>query len=295
MGLARAFMTRLRALCSEKDDPTLDRWVLLAESSIRLHGETKIGSSLKVAARGIEASKKIGDRIAQTTLLIYYSGYLFEIGEMTTAENVMREYLAISEQLKDGMAIILMKMSLANLLSKYLSDHRLPEIQAMAIDLMQLQADKWVSGTAYNILARIKHKQGNFEEAVTDARNSSDILSFSPIYGLFALVTLINALLAQGRVQEALPVAEEGLQRIRNVGTAGYNEVAMRLAALEAFAAAGDSERARAELRETLCQVKLRADDFAEPAWRNGYLTRNQDSVRALALAREWEIDVMGL
>lgn len=47
-----------------------------------------------------------------------------------------------------------MKMSLANLISKCPGDYKLPEIYAIAMELMQSQADKWVTGTAYNVLAR---------------------------------------------------------------------------------------------------------------------------------------------
>ena len=59
------------------------------------------------------------------------------------------------------------------------------------------------------------------------------------------------------------------------LGGAGQTEVELRLAASEAFAAAGDPERVHSALRQTLHQVQLRADDISDAFWRTSYLTRN--------------------
>jgi hypothetical protein len=64
----------------------------------------------------------------------------------------------------------------------------------------------------------------------------------------------------------------------------------MRLAACEAFDAAGDRERARAELRETLDQIWIRAEDITDAGWRRAYLTRNVENLRARALAEAWSV-----
>ena len=59
------------------------------------------------------------------------------------------------------------------------------------------------------------------------------------------------------------------------LGGFGVFEVEFRLAASEAFYSAGELERAHTELRETLRQVQLRADDITDPFWKDSYLTRN--------------------
>jgi hypothetical protein len=66
--------------------------------------------------------------------------------------------------------------------------------------------------------------------------------------------------------------------------------VEVRLAAAEAFEASGNPGRARAELGETLRQVKLRADDITDPLWRESYLSKNPYCARALALGRAWGV-----
>lgn len=64
----------------------------------------------------------------------------------------------------------------------------------------------------------------------------------------------------------------------------------MRLAACEALFAAGEHERGRAELREALHQIRIRAEDINDPQWRRGYLTRNAENRRARELAEAWEV-----
>jgi hypothetical protein len=94
------------------------------------------------------------------------------------------------------------------------------------------------------------------------------------------------------KTQHALAVAEQVLSFLPILGGAGVFEVEFRLAMSRACHAARDIERAHAELRETLRQIQLRADDITDPFWKNSYLTRNPYCVRAQALAREWEIDM---
>ncbi|HEX7844116.1 MAG TPA: hypothetical protein VF469_41860, partial [Kofleriaceae bacterium] len=108
--------------------------------------------------------------------------------------------------------------------------------------------------------------------------------------GLGATATLARALVAEGQVADAVRIAHEGLAVVAEFGGAGYLEVDMRLAACEAFFAAGDSGRARAELRFALEQIRIRAEDIEDPGWRRGYLTRNAENCRVRALAEAWEV-----
>jgi hypothetical protein len=77
---------------------------------------------------------------------------------------------------------------------------------------------------------------------------------------------------------------------VARFGGAGSFEVEMQLAATEALFAAGDGERARAELRVALDQIRIRAEDIEDPGWRRSYLTRNADNRRARALADAWGV-----
>src|SRR5262249_35600009 len=116
------------------------------------------------------------------------------------------------------------------------------------------------------------------------------IFGSAPLFALSATATLARALIAEGRVADAVRVAHEGLAVIEEFGGAGYREVDMRLAACEVLFAAGDRERARAELCEALDQIRIRTEDIEDPGWRRSYLTRNVENRRARALAEAWGV-----
>ena len=143
-------------------------------------------------------------------------------------------------------------------------------------------------GQAYEQLARIELLGGR--PAAELAERGRALLAFAPIYGLGATATLARALAAEGRTADAVRVAREGLAVVAEHGGAGRFEVEMRLAASEAFFAAGDGDRARAELREALDQIRIRAEDIEDPEWQRGYLTRNAENRRARALAQAWGV-----
>ena len=146
----------------------------------------------------------------------------------------------------------------------------------------------FMTGLAYECWARIElHER---RPATELAARSRAVLAFAPLFSLGATATLVRALVAEGQVADAVRVADEGLAVIAEFGGAGYCEVDMRLAACEAFFAAGDRERCRAELRGALHQICIRAEDIEEPAWRRSFLTRNVENRRARALAEEWGV-----
>lgn len=103
-----------------------------------------------------------------------------------------------------------------------------------------------------------------------------------------AMVVLIGALLRQNRPAEACMTAEEGLRILGSMGGAGYSEVPFRVAAAEAWYAAGEMDRAREALRDALRQIERRASKIPDPVWLSRFLEGRPENVRAIALAREW-------
>ena len=145
------------------------------------------------------------------------------------------------------------------------------------------------AGIGYEQWARIELHEGRAAAALAE-RSRKIIMASHPLTALIATTTLVRALLAEGRVADAVRVASEGLAVVAEFGGAGYLEVDMRLAACEVFCAAGDGERARAELHEALHQIRIRAEDIEDLGWRRSYLTRNAENRRARALAEAWGV-----
>lgn len=143
-------------------------------------------------------------------------------------------------------------------------------------------------GLAYEHWARIELRQGR--PAAELAARGRAALAFAPLYGLGATATLARALVAEGRVADAARVACEGLAVVAEFGGAGYLDVEMRLAASEAWFAAGEGERARVELGVVLEQICTRAEDIEDRSWRRSYLTRNAENRRARELSYAWGV-----
>jgi tetratricopeptide (TPR) repeat protein len=144
---------------------------------------------------------------------------------------------------------------------------------------------------AQGVMARISLLRGRLSEAEAQARALMPFFPAMPIWIAHSAPVQIRALLGLGRADEAVAVAVQFLDAIPMLGGYGVAEVEFRLAATEAFHAAGNIERAHIEMRETLRQIQLRADDIPDPFWKNSYLTRNPYCVEALRIAKEWGMD----
>jgi hypothetical protein len=51
------------------------------------------------------------------------------------------------------------------------------------------------------------------------------------------------------------------------------------------------ASKGRAELRATLDQIRMRAEDIVDLDWRRSYLTRNAENRRVRALAEAWGVE----
>jgi hypothetical protein len=91
-----------------------------------------------------------------------------------------------------------------------------------------------------------------------------------------------------GRPDEAAAVAREGLDLLARLGGTGFSEVPFRVAAAEAFAAAGELDEGRRALRAALDHIAIRADKIPEPLVKERYLTGRPENIRARELARDW-------
>jgi eukaryotic-like serine/threonine-protein kinase len=130
--------------------------------------------------------------------------------------------------------------------------------------------------------------RGRTREAEESVRKACELVSVVPPYALLGLTGLINVRIQQGRATDACAHAEEGLRILSSLGGAGCTEVPFRVAAAEAWYAAGDLAMAREALREALRQIDIRASKIPDAALREQFLAGRPENVRASALARAW-------
>jgi hypothetical protein len=142
--------------------------------------------------------------------------------------------------------------------------------------------------------ARMALVRGQLQKAEELSRAAMGLSAIAPILWILSVPVHIRALLGLGRAAEACLIAEQVVHALATCGGAGALEVEARLAVAEAFEASGDHARACAELLETLRQVALRADDIADPFWKDSYLTRNPYVARALSLGPAFGLPPLG-
>jgi predicted Ser/Thr protein kinase len=280
---------RLRVICDllVPSDPTTQRWALGASSYAVLVYEPAPWRALQTAEACLRDARLAGDRFIEHWILIaYHELQWWWLGD-SAAEGRLRAQLQTATQRQ---LLWLQAMSAINL-ARIACDTSDAAALAEGARQMRLIAEDPHSavggiGLAYEAWARIELHEGR--PAVALAERSRKLLAPLGLGALGATATLARALAAEGRVADAVRVAEEGLAVTAEFGGAGFYEVDMRLAACEAFFAAGDSERARDELRETLHQIRIRAEDIEDPGWRQSFLTRNVENRRARALAETW-------
>lgn len=268
-------------------DPTFRRWYLLPYYQNVHYREPRPYSTLIGAEEGIALARVAGDRLIHVSLSITQRACkFFELGDIPAALRTLRETEKEAAQV-DGFVSELTRQTLARVLCE--SDE--PGALDQAVRYGQAAIDSPGSasmfvGMAHNTLARVQLKRN--QPAVSEATLAYKALEAAPLHSVEPAATLVWSLLASSTPAEALPVAEKALAVIAAYGGAGYAEVELRLAASTAFHAAGALARAHAELRATLEQIRLRADDIVDPVWRRSYLCLNPHCATALRLAAEW-------
>ncbi len=270
-------------------DPTARRWFLWASSRAISLSEPAPWRALQVAEACLRDARLAGDRYVEHWILVWdHELRWWQLGD-AAAEGRLRAQLQAAIHRRSLLLQTASTLQLARIACETGDPTALAE---GARQMRRIAEDPrgvaFGPGLAYENWARIELQAGRPATAL--AERSRAVLAFAPVLGLGATATLARALTAEQRVADAVRVALEGMAVIAELGGAGYLEVELRLAACEALAAAGDRERARAELREALDQIRMRAEDIEDRSWRRSYLARNAENRRARALAEAWGV-----
>ncbi len=242
---------------------------------------------------------EIGELIGDTLISLSHRAGVVEWGwlDLGDREGVERRLLALApvmEKTQEMSAVGLWRHLLARVFCLSREEESWTRAEQLVAPLCEPTAGIGVlSFWAQGVMARLSLLRGRVAQAEAQARALMQFFPSLPILLAHIAPVHIRALLGLGRASEAVAVAVQVLDAIPTLGGYGVAEVEFRLAASEAFHANDDVERAQTELRETLRQVQLRADDITDVFWKNSYLTRNPYVVRAQALAQQWGLGVV--
>jgi serine/threonine-protein kinase len=211
-------------------------------------------------------------------------GYgLNELGAYARAVPLLRTALASAERLglQNAHAVALMQLGHALLGEGALDEARHVEEQALAE--ARAQKNRFLEGSSLGYLAMISLARGELALAEEHARAGRALLE-----GVLWMRGMIDATLARvatlhGRPDEAVASAQAALDALSRAGGRAAREGLVRLAAFEAYRAAGREADAREALTTAHSRILSRAamlDDDLRPA----FLEAHPDHARTIAL-----------
>jgi len=271
----------------------------LSKSEAAAWGQVRLGQT--VYARTLERDPWATLMLSQTgcafleqaqdwrslALLRTYEGLAQnDLGNAQEADRIIRETTELAERIREPLAIGVVAVTRANILSTRIEPEQLKEtVQIARAAMVAQQANPFILGNLNCALARAFMQLGDLEAAAAAARASCEGLVVSPTLRTWSYCVYIQVLLRQDRVAEARGVGEQALQELTARGGGGFAEVALLLALGEAHRAAGDTPAACISLIEAARQMHLRADKIPDPAARERFLTRVPENVRIRELA----------
>jgi hypothetical protein len=103
------------------------------------------------------------------------------------------------------------------------------------------------------------------------------------------MASYARALLALGRVEEALPHAREAMALLEQLGSLLQGATLPPLILAQALDATGHAREARAAMAAAVTRLQRRAARFTNPEWRSRFLALLENR-RTLELARAWGV-----
>jgi ATP/maltotriose-dependent transcriptional regulator MalT len=166
---------------------------------------------------------------------IVQSFVLWGCGQLERSEQAARKAKAIAEQIHDEYHAALASWYLSVALADSREPAKQQEAEQCAWVMILGGENPLFEAVARNVSARVALARGDWARAEQEARASRSGLLSMPPYGVMSAAYLIEALLAQGRREEARASAREELSRLQALAGPLCTEVMLRVAAAEAF------------------------------------------------------------
>ncbi|TKD05313.1 serine/threonine-protein kinase PknK [Polyangium fumosum] len=213
-----------------------------------------------------------------------------ELGDLDVAEASTRKALALAERIQDGYQTANAAFYLSEALLERDDPSALEESESLARRALDAPVGAFYEAACFRVLAEIALVRGQTSLAEAHARRAVDAVGDTGgMLMYWHAATHLRALVACGRVDEALATVDKRLPSFLALDGAGYLDVPFRLAVAETWDAAGDAAAAKDALREALRHIEVRAEHIHDDRTRSLYLAR-KDNVRAFAHAREWRL-----
>jgi hypothetical protein len=259
-----------------------------ADAADHLLIEESPWSYLIRCAEAADALGAVGKQRTHLLLRAHYGLALYYLGDLTGAEAELQETLAQFELFGEGLSLAVVRVHLARLLVRTVSVDRLDEPEQLLRDAIGSGGVPILVAHGSFSLAEIRRRQGDLVDAEREARTACEAVRPFPGMAWEFLALHARILLEQGRTEQALAVAEVGVQELERLGLEGRGEIDLRLSMAEALHAVGRTDAAHTALADIIPRLKKRLDDIPEWAARERYLANVPANARLVALAKAW-------
>jgi len=212
---------------------------------------------------------------------------LLEVGQLEEAEVCARQVLATVQKMDLKYMLGCGLQALTNILAYQGTLDEARVFGQQAIAMTSAQHDRRFQGFAEAYLSVTEYLAGDYARSEHFARAALATWETVPTARPFAVALLARALLAQGRLAEALPLARDAFAQLESLVIVDDGEATIRLALAECLSATGDQSAAKEAVATTAQWLRTRAETIDDPALRESFLTRIPEHRRILELARE--------
>jgi eukaryotic-like serine/threonine-protein kinase len=154
-----------------------------------------------------------------------------------------------------------------------------------AIEESRAQGNVRFEGWTRVYLSNARYAAGDAKRAEDEAREAAELFSMTPPARAGALAARARALVAIGRVEDALDAATSAAEILRAFGGIEEFESLVRVALIEALRASGDVPRAAQVAAEAHERLLARANSIDDVAWRGSFLRQVTENARILELS----------
>lgn len=264
-------------------------WLSTARSCYLRYLTPELGQALHVAQDAIAAFTAAGDLRSTLYAEILRAQICDDLGDFESAIASHRRNLILAQNAGEIAITLTIKTALADSLAKQDEIAHEAEVRRLIDEITQISGGHpYDTGRARYIHAKLLAAHGDLEQAEQVVRQSYAELQIMPTVQISAAALFINILIQRGCTSEARRLAEENLERLKQIGDSTYNEIALRVAVAEARQADGDSAAARAALEDALTHLRRRAGHISDLEPRQRFLNNVKENARAQFLERAW-------
>jgi tetratricopeptide (TPR) repeat protein len=278
----RLFGLLSTAVKSCKDERAVG--IVLAALATDASHRDELEAAIDLGTRAHEHSMRSGDVRTTGTTLANHAYTLMLVGQYGRAETALREVLTLAERASIRGQESLAKHNLGPTVAHNGDLAAGEAFERAAIAMYEEQRDKRMLAASRYYLGRMLIARNNAKEALEEMDRACEAIAETPAMIALTLAGRAFALLALGRIPEALGAAERAVEILEEHGGRVEEPRTVKLALAETLLASGQSPRAMKIISSLAMELLERANRLRDPELRRSFLHDVEDHARIFAL-----------